>query len=110
MRVHVKTAVMVAVLAVASSAAGAEPELGKNVYAQKCAACHGADGKGNAKMQEKLKVEIPKLTDRISKSDAELYQLLQEGKKPMPSFKRLTKEESDAVIGYVRSLSSVAGK
>jgi mono/diheme cytochrome c family protein len=110
MRVLRETAVIVGVLAVASSAAAAEPELGKAVYTQKCASCHGADGNGNAKMAEKLKVQMPKLSARISKSDAELHQLLQDGKKPMPSFKRLTKEESDAVIGYVRSLSAVAGK
>ncbi|MBI5627874.1 MAG: cytochrome c, partial [Candidatus Rokubacteria bacterium] len=81
-------------LALASTAAAADLELGKQVYAKKCAACHGADGRGNAKMAETLKVNIPDLSGSAGKSDAEMLKVLSEGKKPMPGFgKSLSKDE-----------------
>lgn len=108
MRVFSATLVIAAALALASTAAGQESELGKTVYAKRCASCHGADGKGNAKMEAMLKTKIPALT-ATAKTDAEIHQLLVEGKKPMPSFKSLTKEEMDAVTAYTKALSKVAG-
>lgn len=97
-------------LAVASTAAAADLELGKKVYAAKCASCHGADGKGNAKMAGMLKINIPDLSGSKGKSDAELLKLLSEGKKPMPSFgKSLSKDEMEAVLSYAKALAKGAG-
>lgn len=105
-------AVVLGVLVLASTAAAADPELGKQVYAKKCAACHGPDGKGNAKMAEMLKVKIPALTAAAAKTDAELLKAVSEGKKPMPPFaKTLSKDELDAVVQYAKGLATgkVAG-
>ena len=96
----------------ASTVAAADPELGKKVYEKKCASCHGADGKSNAKMEQALKVKIPALADSAAKTDAELLKLVSEGKKPMPSFgKSLGKDEIDAVVQYAKELATgkVAG-
>ena len=110
MRVLSIIVALLGALALVSAAAAADPELGKKVYAAKCASCHGPDGQGNAKMAEMLKVKIPKLSDAGGKSDAELLKLLSEGKKPMPSFgKSLSKDEMDAVVSYAKALAKGTG-
>ena len=109
MRVLSIVVALLGALAVASTAA-ADLELGKKVYAAKCAACHGADGKGNAKMAGMLKITIPDLSGSKGKSDAELLKLLAEGKKPMPSFaKNLSKDEMDSVLSYTKALVRGSG-
>jgi mono/diheme cytochrome c family protein len=100
-------------LVLASTAMAADAELGKKVWAQKCATCHGADGKGNATMAEKLKVKIPNLAEAAAKTDSELLKAISEGKKPMPAFgKSLKPEELDAVMHHAKGLAKTlaAGK
>ncbi len=110
MRVLSVPVALLGALALASTAAAADLELGKKVYAAKCASCHGADGKGNAKMAEMLKVSIPDLTGAAGKSDGDLLKLLSDGKKPMPAFgKSLSKDEMDAVLSYAKALAKGAG-
>lgn len=110
MRVLSIVVALLAAQALVSTAAAADLELGKQVYAKKCASCHGADGKGNAKMAGMLKVTIPELSASGGKSDADLLKLLAEGKKPMPSFgKSLSKDEMEAVLSYARALAKGAG-
>jgi mono/diheme cytochrome c family protein len=93
-------------LALASPAAAADLDLGKKVYDQKCASCHGADGKGNAKMATALKVEIKPLSASAAKPDAEVRKVLEEGKKPMPGYgKTLSPAEMDAVLAYTKDLA-----
>lgn len=106
MGLRVVAAALLIGLATVSPAAGEDSELGKKIFAQKCAACHGADGKGNAKMAEKLKATIPDLADSVNKSDAELLKLLSDGKKPMPNFGRsLSKDELHAVLEHAKKLA-----
>ena len=103
-------AVVLGTFAMASTAAAVDLELGEKVYAQKCARCHGPDGKGNAKMAETLKVKIPELAASAAKTDAELLKSISEGKKPMPSFgKTLKKDELDAVVHHAKGLATGAG-
>lgn len=109
MRTAVMAAALAATVAFASTALAADLELGKKVFSQNCAGCHGADGKGNPKMAAMLKVTIPDLTNGVHQhTDAELMQLVTEGKKPMPSFKKLRKDELEAVVHFVKSLGSGA--
>ncbi len=105
MRLLSTVAVLLSAVALASMAAAADLERGKQIFAQKCAACHGPDGKGNAKMEEMMKVKIPALASGVTKSDAELLKILSDGKPPMPPFgKSLNKEEMDSVLHYVKKL------
>jgi mono/diheme cytochrome c family protein len=93
-------------LVLAPPAAAADLELGKKVYGQKCANCHGPDGKGNAKMAAALKVEIKPLAAAADKPEAEVRKLLEEGKKPMPAYgKTLSPAELDAVLAYTKDLA-----
>ena len=106
MHVRLMAAVSLVGLAVAWTAAADENEVGKKLFAQRCAACHGADGKGNAKMAETLKVKIPDLGAASGKSDPELLKLLADGKPPMPSFgKGLSSDELRAVLDYAKKLA-----
>ena len=96
-------------LALVSTAAAADLELGKKVYAQKCTTCHGADGGGNAKMAATLKVTIPPLAQATAKPEAEVRKTLVEGKKPMPAYgKTLSADEIDAVLAYSKTLTGGA--
>jgi mono/diheme cytochrome c family protein len=89
------------------TAAAADLELGKKVYEKKCAACHGADGKGNAKMEKALNAKIPPLAAAAEKTDAELLKLVSEGKKPMPSFQKgLSKDELEAVVHFAKGIAT----
>lgn len=110
MRVFSIVAALLGVLALVSTAAAADLELGKKVYTAKCASCHGADGKGNAKMAGMLKVTIPDLNGAAGMSDADLLKLVSEGKKPMPAFgSRLDKDELAAVLSYAKAFAKGSG-
>ncbi len=67
---------------------------GAAVYAAKCKACHGADGKG----------KTPLAGTKLSAADVE--KITNDGKAPkMPSYKgKLTAEEVKAVAEYIKSL------
>ena len=113
MRAGMIAVTLVGALALAGAASGGDADLGKKIYGEKCAGCHGADGKGNAKMSERLKVSIPALAGGPTRTDAELVQIISDGKKPMPAFgNKLSKEELGAVAHYAKELSTgkVAGK
>ena len=98
---------LVVALGLTSTAAAADLELGKKVYGQKCTACHGPDGKGNAKMAAGLKVAIPPLAAAAAKPEAEVRKTVVEGKKPMPAYgQALSPDELDAVLAYVKDLGS----
>jgi cytochrome c6 len=113
MRARLTAMALVGALALAGAALAEDNELGKKIYAQKCAGCHGPDGKGNTKMAERMKMTVPALAGGPTRTDAELLKIISEGKKPMPAFgQRLSKEELDAVVHYAKELATgqVAGK
>ena len=85
------------------------------LWNRKCATCHGADGKGQTVMGTKL--NLPDMSDegwQTKFDDARLKQSILEGKQSrdnpnrgMGSFsERLTPEQVDALVGYVRSLKN----
>jgi len=87
-------------------------QLGKPLFEQNCAACHGVDGKGNPA------VGAPNLTDQTwlyGSSEATIAEGINkgrhldmpEGQTPMPSFKSvLGPARINLVAGYVWSLSN----
>jgi cytochrome c oxidase cbb3-type subunit 3 len=89
-------------------------QLGKPLYAQTCAACHGADGKGNQALG------APNLTDRTwlyGSSEAAIAEGIvkgrniaaSEGVKAMPSFEgTLSPTQIRVLAAYVWGLSNVA--
>lgn len=105
MRFLGKTTVAVAALMIAIPimARAGDAAAGKAVYEKKCQNCHGADGKGDAKMDAKLKARTKLEID--GKSDAEMLALIKDGKKPMPGYaKSLSEADVDNVWAYTKSL------
>lgn len=75
------------------------------VFKAKCAACHGADGKGQTAVGKTMKIRDFHSADVQKQSDADLTKIIESGKGKMPSFKgKLTNEEVASVVKYIRSL------
>jgi mono/diheme cytochrome c family protein len=109
-------AMLLAVPALAAFAA--EPPSAARFYVSKCAACHGKDGRGGAKMAKLLKVEAKDLDlldeKRTDAIDARFVKAVLEGKgKKMPGYKaKLEGLEPAALVAHVRTLkpSKVEGE
>lgn len=82
--------------------------LGKKIYERQCLACHGVKGKGDGPAAVRLakrpgNLSSPKL---LEQSDGALFWKVNEGHKPMPTFKNLmSDEERWPVINYIRTLA-----
>jgi cytochrome c551 len=78
---------------------------GADIFKSKCAACHGADGKGNTGMGKSLKLRDLSSADVQKQSDADLETIITKGKGKMPAYEgKLTKEQIDNVVKYLRTL------
>lgn len=80
----------------------------KELFVQRCARCHGRDGRGATKLGEIVKA--PDFTDadwwERGVSDARLKASIAEGKGEMPAFaKKLTRPEISALVAYVREFA-----
>lgn len=74
-------------------------------YKAKCATCHGPDGKGDTAMGKTVKVKDLGSAEVQKQSDADMTTIIEKGKKPMPGYEgKLTKDQIDGLVKYVRSL------
>jgi mono/diheme cytochrome c family protein len=75
-------------------------------FRQKCAACHGPDGKAQTAAAKSLGVNSFAGPEVAKLSDADLTAAIDKGKGKMPSYgKSMKPEEIKAMVAYVRSLS-----
>jgi cytochrome c6 len=77
----------------------------KQQFKQKCAMCHGADGKHASTIGKNL--GSPDLTsEKVQKmSDKELHETIEKGRGKMPAYgKSLGDKNVDAMVKYVRAL------
>src|ERR1700674_877963 len=63
------------------------------LYKQKCAACHGADGKGETPTGKALKVKDFASEEVQKMSNEDLSEVISKGKGKMPAYKALTPEQ-----------------
>jgi mono/diheme cytochrome c family protein len=78
---------------------------GADIFKSKCSACHGADGKGTTGMGKALKLRDLSSADVQKQSDADLINIVTNGKDKMPKYDgKLTKDEINSVVKYVRTL------
>src|SRR5260221_1441630 len=81
----------------------------REVYADKCAHCHGDTGKGDGQDAGKYDPAPTDFTDskRMNEAtDGELFYKISEGKKPMPVFKnKLTEDQRGELVLFIRSLA-----
>jgi len=84
----------------------------REVYADKCAHCHGDAGKGDGRDAGRYDPSPTDFTDikRMSgATDGELFYKISEGKKPMPVFKnKLTEEQRWQLVLLIRSFAESA--
>ena len=92
---------------------GAAENPTQTLYNQKCASCHGKDGKGTASMAKMFKLDISALdlidNDTLDKKDEELDSLTMKGIRKMPAYEaKLKAEEVSALTAYIRLLGKPA--
>jgi mono/diheme cytochrome c family protein len=104
MRFALSTAVLAAVGAFDLSARADDKSAA--LYKQKCAACHGADGKGDTPAGKNTKVRSFGDPEVAKQSDDELAAAIEKGKNKMPAYgKSLKPDEIKAMVAYIRSLT-----
>lgn len=83
------------------------PITAAELYAKHCASCHGKDGRARtfkAKFNHARDLTDPLWQDEVS--DERLFNSIMNGKKKMPSYrKKLTEEQINSLIAYVRTLA-----
>jgi cytochrome c6 len=105
MRIHVKAvciAIAFAVVLSISSPARAQ-DASAALFKSKCAGCHGADGTGSA-MGKKMGAHDFTSADVQKMSDAELTDIITNGKNKMPKYGSLKPEEVKGLVAYIRTL------
>lgn len=72
-------------------------------FKSKCAACHSADGTGSA-MGKKMGAHDFTSAEVQKMSDAELADVITNGKNKMPKYASLSPEEVKGLVAYIRTL------
>jgi mono/diheme cytochrome c family protein len=73
-------------------------------FRTKCAMCHGPDGSGSA-VGKSMNVPDLRSPEAQKVPDAQLAQIISDGKGGMPSFKgSLSEDQVHSLVAYVRSL------
>jgi cytochrome c6 len=81
-------------------------DAGAALYKSKCAACHGADGKGETAIGKADKIRDLGSADVQQQSDADLTAIIAAGKGKMPAYgKSLKPEQVKDLVAYVRTLA-----
>lgn len=81
-------------------------DAGAAFYKAKCAACHGADGKGETSMGKANKLRDLGSADVQKQSDDELSASITNGKSKMPAYgKSLKPDQLKELVTYIRSLA-----
>jgi mono/diheme cytochrome c family protein len=77
---------------------------GEDTYKSHCVVCHGADGSGKTTLGQQLKASDLHGKDVQSMTDAQLKQVISDGKNNMPAFSgQVTAAEIDDLVKYIRT-------
>ena len=102
-----KTTIMIltAFALVLFAAPVAQAEDGATVFKAKCAACHGADGKGDTTMGKKQGLRDLGSADVQKQTDAELTTITAKGKGKMPAYEaKLSADDIKALVAHMRTM------
>jgi mono/diheme cytochrome c family protein len=79
---------------------------GKEVFAKKCASCHGPAGEAKASVAKILKVEMRHLGAKevLAKSDADLKKDILQGTGKMKGVTGIDAKAADDLVAYMRTL------
>jgi cytochrome c6 len=79
---------------------------GAGDFKAKCAMCHAADGTGSTATGKTLKVRDLASPDVQGQTDAQLTDIVTNGKNKMPAYKgKLTDDQIKNLVAYVRGLA-----
>ena len=94
----------------ATAAAGKTPALSnETVFKLRCSSCHGQNGAGDTSLGKTLKAADLRSPEVQKQSDAQLAQVIADGRKNMPSFSNsLTQDQIRALVAYIRKLAGKA--
>src|SRR5438132_4789583 len=105
-KVMVASVVLLLATWVVSSHSVAPPSSVEDLFKAKCALCHGADGAGKTTVGKALKARDLRSEDVEKQTDGHLKGIIAKGKNKMPSYSdKLTKEEIEQLVGYIRELA-----
>jgi mono/diheme cytochrome c family protein len=87
--------------------ASGDAAAGKEVFAKKCASCHGAAGEGKDAIAKMMKVELRHLGSKEvqAKSDADLAKVSKDGVGKMKATAGLSDKDTENVVAYLRTLA-----
>lgn len=75
-------------------------------YKQRCATCHGLDGKGETPAGKALKVHSFASPETAKMTDQKLGEIIANGQGKMPKYgASLTADEIKAMVAYIRTLA-----
>jgi len=81
-------------------------DTGAALFKAKCAACHGADGKGETTMGKANKLRDLASPDVQKQSDAEFTTIIGSGRNKMPAYgKSLKPDQVKDLVTFIRSLA-----
>jgi cytochrome c6 len=92
------------VVSIVQASPGSDSAASSATFRTKCAMCHGPDGSGS---EVGKSMNVPDLRSAVVQKlpDAELAQVIANGKGGMPSFKNsLTEQQIHALVSHVRTL------
>ena len=92
------------VVSIVRASPGPDSAASSATFRAKCAMCHGPDGSGS---EVGKSMNVPDLRSPAVQKlpDAQLAQIISDGKGGMPSFKSsLTEEQIHALVAHIRSL------
>lgn len=104
----VRTAIALAILIFLGQLANSvrAQDSGGALYKAKCAACHGADGKGETTMGKANKLRDLGSPHVQKQSDEDLAGIITNGKNKMPAYgKSLKPEQVKDLVAFIRSLA-----
>ena len=98
---------LVTLLLYAMPMTAADAGAGKDLYAKKCANCHGAAGEGKDAIAKMFKVEMKPLSSKEvqARSDADMKKIILEGNGKMNAVKDVDSKAADDIVAYVRTLA-----
>lgn len=82
-------------------------KIGRELFMQRCASCHGSEGKGNGILSKTLLKPPTNLASQMvqANSDGELFWKITNGKSPMPANRiRFNDEQRWYIVAYLRTL------
>jgi cytochrome c6 len=92
------------VVSIVQANPGPDSAVSSAMFRTKCAMCHGQDGSGS---EVGKSMNVPDLRSAVVQKlpDAQLAQIISDGKRGMPAFKNaLSEDQVHALVAHIRSL------